>query len=271
MEKDNGYVENAHTGEVAEAVVDATGEKKSGQQSAPTELGKFKDVDALQRAYDCLQAEFTRRSQKLKALEKQVENFIQSEKKREALTEKLRSSARKSRAEKDAFDGFVSELEKVNVGTFENGKTDGEKPLEKEKRESADTVDGQEIRENLTMRSSSENEENAQNAEKSVPQAEGLALASENGEGDVASRYKEASVAARERETLSTEELYEKASRDEQVRLKIIGEYLASVGKSGAPLSRGGTGTLAAPIRAKSVQEAGVMALRFLKERGTQA
>ena len=39
-----------------------------GENSAP-DLGKFKSVDALLRAYGELEAEFTRRSQKLKALE----------------------------------------------------------------------------------------------------------------------------------------------------------------------------------------------------------
>ena len=38
-------------------------------------LGKFKDVNALLEAYGALEAEFTRRSQRLKALEKEAENF----------------------------------------------------------------------------------------------------------------------------------------------------------------------------------------------------
>lgn len=44
----------------------ATGE---AQSTAQANLGKFKSVDALMRAYKELEAEFTRRSQKLKALE----------------------------------------------------------------------------------------------------------------------------------------------------------------------------------------------------------
>ena len=36
------------------------------------DLGKFKSVDALARAYSELEAEFTRRSQRLKALEEQL-------------------------------------------------------------------------------------------------------------------------------------------------------------------------------------------------------
>ena len=38
-------------------------------------LGKFKSVDALARAYSELEAEFTRRSQRLKALEEQLSSL----------------------------------------------------------------------------------------------------------------------------------------------------------------------------------------------------
>ncbi len=46
-------------------------EEENGQQGPCGELlaGKFKSVDALVRAYGELEAEFTRRSQRLKALE----------------------------------------------------------------------------------------------------------------------------------------------------------------------------------------------------------
>ena len=40
-----------------------------GQNTTEPDLGKFKSVEALMRAYRELEAEFTRRSQKLKALE----------------------------------------------------------------------------------------------------------------------------------------------------------------------------------------------------------
>ena len=39
------------------------------EKQAPAILKKFKDVDALARAYEALQSEFTRRSQRLKQLE----------------------------------------------------------------------------------------------------------------------------------------------------------------------------------------------------------
>ena len=57
--KDNQSVEQEVTAEPAEAEV----------KEAATELGKFKDVKALMEAYSALEAEFTRRSQRLKELE----------------------------------------------------------------------------------------------------------------------------------------------------------------------------------------------------------
>lgn len=64
-EKDNVYTtpETAHAAEA---------ERKDGA----TDLGKFKDVDALMKAYNALQAEFTRRSQRLRAMENAVDNSI---------------------------------------------------------------------------------------------------------------------------------------------------------------------------------------------------
>ncbi len=46
--------------------------ERAPKQDAPA-LGKFKDVDALLHAYEALEAEFTRRSQRLKALEEERE------------------------------------------------------------------------------------------------------------------------------------------------------------------------------------------------------
>ena len=57
--KDNQIVNGQVTADTAEA---------EGKEAA-AELGKFKDVKALMEAYQALEAEFTRRSQRLKELE----------------------------------------------------------------------------------------------------------------------------------------------------------------------------------------------------------
>lgn len=59
---DNVEIKEKPTAEVAEAKVN------EGKEAAS--VGKFKNVDALLEAYLSLEAEFTRRSQKLKELEK---------------------------------------------------------------------------------------------------------------------------------------------------------------------------------------------------------
>jgi hypothetical protein len=67
---------------------------------------------------------------------------------------------------------------------------------------------------------------------------------------------------------LSSETLYEKVLQDEGVRLRVIGEYLSSIGKSGAPVTFGNAGILAAPpMRAKSIADAGGMALQYFKNK----
>ena len=75
------------------------------------------------------------------------------------------------------------------------------------------------------------------------------------------------SVADSERAATDSQMLYAQVSRDENVRLRIIGEYLASLGKSDAPLMRGGVGIMTAPPKkANSISEAGDMALIYLKK-----
>ena len=95
MEKEENVYEGiSPTEEFAEA-------KENG---ALTVLGKFKDVSALVRAYESLQAEFTRRSQRLRQLEKASENFKQEETSSGA--EKLRKAAKAKRLERKECDAF---------------------------------------------------------------------------------------------------------------------------------------------------------------------
>ena len=74
--KENVYEKTEGTGEGIEM---ENGAKEDCRTSAPTVPTKFKDVDALVRAYEALQSEFTRRSQRLKELERKAEN-LESEK-----------------------------------------------------------------------------------------------------------------------------------------------------------------------------------------------
>ena len=206
----------------AEQAGDASSQKELGSAA----LGKFKSVDALLQAYGALQSEFTRRSQRLKELEREAENrkreVAASEKESgaENEAEKLRKRAEERREQGKKFNEFVSDLEAPR------GAADDLRPVVSES-----------------------SPEQVRETETNPPVAENR--------GDF---------------RLSSDALYEEVSRDEGVRLKIIGEYLSSIGKAGAPLMKGGTGAFAAPpTKARSVDEAGSMALRFFKNDGVQA
>lgn len=66
--KDN-HTQNLRT--TADAVV---AEETNNEEQQAESLGKFRDVQALEKAYQALEAEFTRRSQRLKELEKLAAN-----------------------------------------------------------------------------------------------------------------------------------------------------------------------------------------------------
>ena len=239
-EKENVGVETASTEEIAKA----NGAVAHNQETLSV-LGKFKDVDALAKAYGSLQAEFTRRSQRLKELERQAENFnAQTEKGEEQSgAEKLRKKAELKKVEERAFDEFVSELEQGGENRGEGEENNALEPL---------------IKKECVLGSSGDtdmptSEEDA--LETSAETALGLERDATVGLG------REPAVA------VSSDDLYQRVSRDENVRLRIIGEYLSSLGKVNAPLMRGGASTLASPpLKAKSIDEAGGMALRYFKK-----
>ena len=170
-----------------EHAAEAEREKEKGKGSAV--LGKFRDVDALKEAYSALEAEFTRRSQRLKELEKRADNSLKT-------------------------DDAPSKAEKPE----EEAKPDAE-PAPAQSLSVADTAQRTTAQKSDTAKEKTENE------------------------------------------------LYEAARNSEAVRLRIIGDYLSSLRGADAPLMRGGTGTLApSPVRAKSISEAGTMALNYFKK-----
>ncbi len=265
--KENVYKENGATGSVARATVPTQGERAEKDQ---TVLAKFKDVNALVKAYEALEAEFTRRSQRLKALEKAAENSGGEERKSGVGgVEKLRENAAQRRAQERAFDRFVAEIETENAvcgdgGLYQN-EPDGNSQAD-------GVVGGEGAAATVQTENAGESEQPiAQTVEVAQEvQSTGSLERSEAG-GGVAPNVQQKSVSPVVEEcdkpTLSREELLERVSRDEGVRLQIIGEYLSSLKKSGAPLMQGGGGTLAAPpLKARSFSEAGTMALQALKK-----
>ncbi len=215
MENKENVCENGKAEQVAEA-------KEAKREKGSTAFGKFKDANALLEAYESLEAEFTRRSQRLKELERKADNSA-----KESTgdggngAEKLLMNAEKRKARERAFDSFVSELEGSGGASKEESAIQEEQAEEKEQA-TAHTGFGKFEKENNVSRSVAE----------------------------------------------KSEELYLAASSNEGVRLRIVGDYLASIGGAGAPVTKAGGGVLVSPLRkAKSISEAGSMALRFFEKR----
>ena len=216
QDKENIYTQENQT-EQGSKVSGAQGAES--MESGSTDLGKFKDVNALMQAYKSLQAEFTRRSQRLKKCEEELEN-------------------RGHAARSEAADGDV-----VACGA--------DAPCEAERRPSSAVEEGVENDDGGTAAATSACADGKEYSMAVV----------ENGN--------DAGGFADKRETPS---LYEQVMADESVRLKIVGDYLSSIGKGGAPLVKGGGGVLATPPKKPSnISEAGNMALAYLRAQNEQA
>ena len=222
QDKDNVCVETIAT-EQGSVIQDADGVKRENRGS--TDLGKFKDVNALMQAYTALQAEFTRRSQRLKRYEKEEENQAREEadaQKRVAASVSVDASAQSEQGPS------FTEEESIAVATAD---ADGKK----------DADDG-----------------HAESVAKEVSTTEESA---KDAAANVVGAAFEASVA--EQQALS---LYERVMANEEVRLKVIGDYLSSIGKNGAPLLVGGKGVMQTPPkRPTTISDAGKLALAYLK------
>ncbi len=251
MKEENVYEETTLTEEVAAA---------KNQEEASTVLGKFKDVDALVRAYSSLQAEFTRRSQKLKELEKEAEEWKRKNGADEMGVEKLRKNARAHRAAAKEFDEFMSDVGKIIAENSEKGNGDTLEPTFAE--ENAEKALEETTASSVVLEGETKEKADA------VEQNEGM-----DGKESISNDMKSVDVkeipsVALGEESLSSEELYKKVCLDEGVRLRVIGEYLSSIGKTNAPLTLGGvTAPLSPPRRARSIGAAGCMALQYFKER----
>ena len=129
MEKEeNVYVETEGT---EKEVVVENAMKNIGVEKVSAVPSKFKDVDALARAYSALQSEFTRRSQRLKELEKRMENLEGEGLAKASGVEKLRKNAEARKAEARLFDRFIAETERVGVEDSDES-SNPEKPIEKQ-------------------------------------------------------------------------------------------------------------------------------------------
>lgn len=264
-EKENVGVKALSTEQGATAQECGRGERKPDDKIGSTVWEKFKDADALAKAYGSLQAEFTRRSQRLKELERRLDNWKSTEKEgidAENEAEKLRKKAEEKREKQREFDSFVNELENARGKTRALTETAAEEPETVQKSAENAAEKGAEIplRERINIPNSTATDGESETIRVEERSEEG-AIALTKGEKTVTP------VATSEKTVESSESLYQRVCKDETVRLRIIGEYLSSLGKSGAPMMQSGAGAYAMPpAKAKTIAEAGNMALRFLKK-----
>ena len=271
--KENVCVEEKGAEQVAEATEGTAEKTRCPAKEDSTTPKKFKDADALARAYGALEAEFTRRSQRIKELEKELETLrsgtVGSV---DSGVEKLRKNAEARRMAAKEFDRFVQGLEKNGEVDFSQA-NDGGKAEDTAETKAFDKVEKVEKAEEpslaFTEQTSVSENKGANTAEGVLEQ--GSVATARGDEGNTVKEALQESVkglsVVGEKAELSSEELYARVSRDEEVRLKIIGEYLTSLGKNAAPLTAGGVGAmLAPPLRAKSIADAGRLALQYLKK-----
>ena len=214
-----------------------------------------------------MQAEFTRRSQRLKELERQKENFAEAKKHNGAEAEK----SCEVESLEEGTNGGVEVLGKTE--TAQTQETNIAKPEDADqapltakeleavaqiapKEENGASAQGELVREN----GGKERErELSQYRDSKVNLSDSVGALNEGNAHDAVAKSGDAA-------SLS-QSLYEQVRHDENVRLKIIGEYLSSIGKTGAPLMAGGVGTLTTPPKkAKSISQAGDMALLYFKK-----
>lgn len=235
--KENVFVQNEGTGQ---AVLSEGSADLGAEEMGSAVFKKFKDVNALARAYGALEAEFTRRSQRLKELERKIEESQKASSKE--LTEELAKNQEDCKTEKLEVEGAQANLEAENLKNAvqpDESVGDGEEMVG--------------IGRNSATSTTAENQSGVQGYAE---------LAFQDGEEPpIVAKRTESVVSG-----LSDDEIYRMANTNESVRIKIVGEYLASLKKVGVPLIRGGLGTVTTPpSRARSVVEAGDMALKFFQ------
>ena len=240
-----------------------------------TVLGKFKDANALLKAYESLQAEFTRRSQRLKEMERAMDNREETSAQK---VEKLKKGAQERNRREREFDSFVEALENPASSDLENSENSALKDkgagqvLEESERPVAQEKESEPILPSLNAA-----ENSALDKEKtavSCKETDGVAAAQEKIESGEFAENKNleiprGGVKIGEFGLDDAESLYRLVCENEEVRLRVVGEYLRSLGKPNAQIMKGGAGTLAAPMKkVSSIGEAGRMALRFFKKDG---
>lgn len=116
LEEEQPVTEQA---EVLNVTEDESVDSRQGSSESGTDepVGKFKNTQALLDAYNSLQAEFTKKCQKLSELEKE-KTLKQSPEEKDQRLEKFLSANRDALSYKDEFKSFLEE-EQTDIGSLD--------------------------------------------------------------------------------------------------------------------------------------------------------
>lgn len=219
-----------------------------GKEKGSAVLGKFRSVDAIAEAYGALEAEFTRRSQRLKELEKQADNFHSA-----LSSDSLTAAEKPQKKEVGEEEKFLRASDGEEKQIFETPSANCGKGKE--------NSGGSSLSDEKTIAAPVPDTEGGKPAVPQTPPAK---------EREPDSFKAQANKGAEERaseERASEEDLYRAACNSEAVRLRIIGDYLASLRSARrAPDARGNSCLCRSAVKAKSIADAGTMALYYFKK-----
>lgn len=236
-----------------------------GGKISPTFLGKFKDVESLLKAYDALQAEFTKRCQLVKALEGEVESLKLSINENSAEKGESVSAICDKKAQTESpcrFENSRDNLstEPVNV----------EKTLEQNDRNgvelSSESNDEKTIDDGESVNAVLEFFQNYPYAIKYCKRLSDLIGSGKATKENLLKAFIEVLLEKVERPIPSEEIIYENLTPS--LKERIIKEYLISLrgeGKIATLIGGGGVIPLTPPLRPKNVAEAGALAKNIIK------
>lgn len=256
---------NAEGGEITHT---EASENILGGKIAPTFLGKFKDVESLLKAYDALQAEFTKRCQLVKALEGEVESLRLSTNGNSTEKEQTASTAcnKKTQDETICFSENSRDnlpTEPVNVDKppeiiEENLQNGAELPSESNDKKTVD--DGESINAVLEFF------QNYPSAIKYCGRLSNLIGNCKATKENLLKAFLEVLLEKAENPIRNEEVIYENLTPS--LKERIIKEYLITLrgdGKAATLIGGGGVIPLTPPLRPKNVAEAGALAKNIIK------
>lgn len=236
-----------------------------GGKIAPTFLGKFKDVESLLKAYDALQAEFTKRCQLVKALEGEIESLRLSTNENSTEKDQAASTAfdKKPQTETTCF----SENSRDNLSTEPVNADKSSEKIEQNYAElSSESNDKKTIDDGESINAVLEFFQNYPSAVKYCGRLSYLIGNGKANKENLLKAFLDVLLEKAANPIPPDEVIYENLTPS--LKERIIKEYLISLrgeGKAATLIGGGGVIPLTPPLRPKNVAEAGALAKNIIK------